>query len=371
MDELKDLISKKLNNDGLTFDTPNFTNLLNDVYSMIVNRINFASEIEENKIGFSIRSIQEFLAAVYIAKNYSEKTLNELLPQLAQSSYWKNTFTFIVEYINKEKPSYLNTIIDTILSELNGNGLSYDKSTDTAVVYWGSQVAFDLLASNIFKNKPKYEYKLCRYISEYCKLYPSRELDFVSSMSENVQLEMTKFILDRNNADLSDGIFALASYLSRSETCFEKLKDFMIKYPAETVNPHFLLSGNYHKNLFSIASEAINNGLMLDCDLQLVANIILNAPDIKNDTAKQSLFKMTVNTILKNSRQAWRPEYKVINEYFGFEIELLYDLVQDIPDDEEPIEDNISIRYLIPNLTNEGYKTIINYSEKNNIPSLA
>lgn len=371
LDELKDLISKKLNNDGLTFDTPNFTNLLNDVYSMIVNRINFASEIEENKIGFSIRSIQEFLAAVYIAKNYSEKTLNELLPQLAQSSYWKNTFTFIVEYINKEKPSYLNTIIDTILSELNGNGLSYDKSTDTAVVYWGSQVAFDLLASNIFKNKPKYEYKLCRYISEYCKLYPSRELDFVSSMSENVQLEMTKFILDRNNADLPDGIFALASYLSRSETCFEKLKDFMIKYPAETVNPHFLLSGHYHKNLFSIASEAINNGIMLDCDLQLVANIILNAPDIKNDTAKQSLFKMTVNTILKNSRQAWRPEYKVINEYFGFEIELLYDLVQDIPDDEEPIEDNISIRYLIPNLTNEGYKSIINYSEKNNIPSLA
>ena len=70
------------------------------------------------------------------------------------------------------------------LNKIFTNEGVYDKSTDTAVVYWGSQVAFDLLASNIFKNKPKYEYKLCRYISEYCKLYPSRELDFVSSMSE-------------------------------------------------------------------------------------------------------------------------------------------------------------------------------------------
>lgn len=371
LDELRDLITKKLNNDGLTSENPNFSNLLEDVYNMVVNRINFASEIEENKIGFSIRSIQEFLAAVYIAKNYSEKTLNELLPQLAQSSYWKNTFTFIVEYINKEKPSYLNTIIDTILSELNGNGISCDKSTETAIIYWGSQVAFDLLASNIFKNKPKYEYKLCKYIPDFCKLYPTRNFDSVNLMSDNVQLELTKLILATKEEDLSDGTFTLASFLSCSETCFGKLKDIMIKYPAEIVNSYFLLSGNYHKNLFSIASVAINKGILLDCNLQLIANIILNAPNLDNDNARGTLFKMTVATILKSSKQPWRSECKAINTYFGVEIKLLYDLIQYSPEDEEPIEDYINIRYLIPKLKEEEYKHIINYSEKYDNPGLS
>ncbi len=360
--EFKDLIAKKLSDDGLICEINPSANLIEDVYNMILNRINFASEIEENKIGFSIRSIQEFLAAVCIAKNYSER-LTQILPKIAQSAYWKNTFNFIVEYINKERPDFLDRLIDTILSELNGNGCSIDEYNETASIFWGSQVAFDILVNNTFKNKPKYENKLCRYIENYCKLCPTSNISMVSSMSENVKIELSNYIINTKESDLCDGVFALAAVLCQSEKCFEKLKQFYMSHPAEIVNAYYKVMGNYHSNMYSIASIALNHGEILRSDIPLITSIIKNASNISNKTVKKAIFYMTIKAITKLSRNVQANVFTTINDFFGCNFHLLSKLLYNSPSNYDSVEDYFGIEYLIPKLKRTNFEPLIKLSE--------
>lgn len=315
LEDMYELIKLKLSEDGISEDTESYQHLLNAAYSMVVNRINFASEIREGYIGFSIRSMQEFLAAVYIVRSVGDQKLGDLLKALAQSSYWKNTFIFLVECITKEKTYYLDILIDTILGELNGNALPIDNTDLLSCVHYGSQVAFNLLANNIFKNKPKYENKLCKYILEYCDLQYVSDITKITGMSDNVKKELAKYLISKPSLTRVDCIMA-ALLIQENDI------DFLLKEYCETnaiqISKEFFFFANhvFPKQIYNMVLCALESGELLQMDLNQVIAFINNSTENHSEEIRQTLFKITVRALL--DRQATIDKSTdCINVYFN------------------------------------------------------
>ena len=293
-DRMRALIQKQLIEDGIPQAKPQFAKLLSDAYAMIVNRINFASEIKEGHIGFAIRSMQEFLAAEYIVRNVQDKELPLLFRQLAQSAYWRNTFIFIVECIQNNRPYYVDILIDTVLGELNGDALAFQETSPTASIYFGSQVAFDLLSTNIFKNKPKYENKLCKYIDDYCKLQPQRGMIETSLMSENVKEQLVKYLISMEENKLLPMHLALMASLSYDEKCYNQLKERIEKHRVVICQYVLEERKSFPICLLPDILRCLEEGRVLNTTVHHIAHILQLENVSANKRVEKTLFKMAV-----------------------------------------------------------------------------
>lgn len=323
---LKGLIKKQLDEDGIRADDENYESFLNETYAMIVTRINFASEIKEGYIGFAIRSIQEFLAAIYIVDKKQDEGLNDTLRVLARSAYWKNTFIFAVEYISKRKNAYyVDTLIDTILGELNGTALPVGEINAESGIYYGSQVAFTLLSNNIFKNKPRCENKLCKYMADYTRLQPVLEAHNVELTSDNVKVELTKQILRKPAEELTRADFCFAGLFAQEEKCKGLLKEFVVAHACEVVEQYLtMFGGSCPPAFYEAISLAINNGKIFDLNIFQIEDILKNVSGLETETAKRTLFKMLVKAIFQTrGRLNRRLELQLLNQYFGFDLRAL------------------------------------------------
>lgn len=355
LDRMKELIKEQLNSDGIDGTNPEYEKLLNDTYTMIVHRINFASEIKEGYIGFSIRSMQEFLAAVYILKTSDDQKLSNVSKKLAKSSYWKNTFIFLVECIVKNKTYYLDHLIDTVLGELNGSDISVNEINELASINYGSQVAITLLVNNIFKNKPKYENKLCKYISKYCELLVIDELTQVSDMSDNAKNELTNYLLEKENISYAD--YILSVNLMKDEANRNRLLRFSQEHAIEIVKICFNIYNCAPQNvLYNAVEIALNQGLVFDINTKGIADIIKN---IKIDTfmAKQALFKMTIKSILTKSQNSMR-DIDEINKYFDCNFKVLIDIGRDF-ENEIKITEYLSVTPFLPQCNKADLERLI------------
>ena len=324
LDRMKQLIKEKLSEDGIDENARNYNQLLNDTYSMIVHRINFASEIKEGYIGFSIRSMQEFLAAVHIVKTTEDERLRGLLKDLAVSSYWKNTFIFLVECIAKMKSYYLDTLIDTVLGELNGSDIPIEQTNGVKSIHYGSQVAFMLLSNNIFKNKPRYENKLCKYIEEYSKLELWDDIITVLTMSDNVKSQIANYII--NKAELSNTDFAISSLLLQDNSVGLTLKGFSERYASEiAVQFYKLFNSSCPRSLYNVVLIAIQKGEILELSATQIIDIITNIKEINYKEAKATMFKITLKALL-NHDMFDKESIDLLSKFFDCDLQILYDI---------------------------------------------
>lgn len=360
---MKELIREKLNQDGIDENAPNFNNLLDETYSIIVHRINFASEIKEGYIGFSIRSMQEFLAAVHIVKTFDDKNLRIVLKDLARSSYWKNTFIFLVECITKIKTYYLDHLIDTVLGELNGSDLNSEEMCGMKSIYLGSQVAFTLLSNNIFKNKPKYENKLCKHIEKYSHLEFWDNMSSVLTMSDNVKSELTDYLVTRDF--LTNADFALASLLIQDQKNKLKLIDFAQTYAAEITTQYFkMFNISCPEQLHEVVSIAINKGTIIKLNLTQISDIILHVKNLTSDKAKETIFKITIKCLLSqdNLYQKEEKELNIINDYFQCDFSVLCNRHHFIK--ETDITEYLTLNYGIPEIDKSKIYKLIALTDK-------
>lgn len=369
LQRLKELIKQKLSEDGIEENETNYNQLLDEIYLMIVNRINFASEIKEGYIGFLIRSMQEFLAAVYVVKTIDDTRLGTVLKDLAKSSYWKNTFVFLVECIAKIKIYYLDVLIDTVLSELNGNDLPLNQPNATASVCYGSQVAFTLLASNIFKNKPKYENKLCKYITKYCNLQYCVEMPRVLDMSDNVKKELAKYLLCKQSPTDSD--FTLTALLLQDENVSAVLADFKKQYAVEIARNYFI---HFKKAtppaLYELVSIALERGEILNLNITQIIDFIGNVINIQSHKSKETLFKITIKCILEN--RYLQDEYvERISQFWNCNFKMICEICEYPVGFEPNITDYLTIGSLVPTVNETEIKKIISLSDMYSLDGLS
>lgn len=140
-------------------------NYIEEISFAIVERLVFITEVEDGRVGFNIRSLQEFFSAQFLMHNKADQYIITTLKLICGSAYWRNTFLFCVGYLYRHK-DFLIDIIDSLCGELNGSSDDYDCATGKSVGKIGSWLALDILNEGTFRGVPKYENKFAKYLEE-------------------------------------------------------------------------------------------------------------------------------------------------------------------------------------------------------------
>ena len=145
----KQLVQSRISEEG--HEGEELINRTNEIVDAALHRLVFLVGLEENKIGFEIRSLQEFMAAEALM-NGSEEPIRKRLLSIAPILYWRNVFLFAVGKCFAER-QFLRDMILVICQELN------DEQNDKlfGAVKVGSRLALDILEEGVAQQQPKYE----------------------------------------------------------------------------------------------------------------------------------------------------------------------------------------------------------------------
>jgi len=166
--------------------TDDTAKIISEMIKEITQRLVFISEIEIERIGFNIRSIQEFFAANYYLHNQPDYVIPNRLKQIASNSYWRNTFLLGVGYLHTSK-SYLISSVESICGELNGSCEDFEHTSGRKIAKIGSWLALDIINEGIFRGKPNDENKFCTYFEELLFLAPAMGHSYFGKISKELQ----------------------------------------------------------------------------------------------------------------------------------------------------------------------------------------
>ncbi|MDD5548842.1 MAG: hypothetical protein PHI79_04490 [Sulfurovaceae bacterium] len=177
------LSSQKQENSSAYLDKDNFKNLVEEYFTeqeldsrdkekytheimeAITERLVFITENQDNKIGFAIRSTQEYFSAMYNVHNRSDKDVVDNIKTISESIYWRNVFIFMIGYMAKNK-GYLLDSLDSYLGELNGSDIEFKDVSLSKSSKYGALLSLEILSESILSNWPKQENKFIKHLQE-------------------------------------------------------------------------------------------------------------------------------------------------------------------------------------------------------------
>lgn len=151
--ELRELIATRLSDEG--YEGEALSSLAAQILSAASNRLVFLVGVEMDRIGFEIRSLQEFSAASALLDG-SDSQVRDRLSHIAPLAAWRNAFLFAAGGIFSERQHLRDTIV-TICMELNETGDDPILGSCSA----GGHLAIDLLLDESVTS-PKYQRLLAR-----------------------------------------------------------------------------------------------------------------------------------------------------------------------------------------------------------------
>ncbi|MBS6396153.1 MAG: hypothetical protein KH452_03220 [Clostridiales bacterium] len=129
-------------------------------FHILTRRLCFITDVNtEGEYMFSIRSMQEFLAANGIVRQREQELITEL-NRIAPSAYWRNVFLFALGYMNKNM-KHLEPEVCRICGKLNGEDCTPAQYSLEKISCAGSLLALDILIEGIYKGAVKIEKKYC------------------------------------------------------------------------------------------------------------------------------------------------------------------------------------------------------------------
>lgn len=150
------------------------------ITNAVTDRLVFIGEIQDNKIGFIIRSLQEYFAANYII-NFGDSIVIKNITDISSSSYWRNTFLFAVSGLHNTK----NHLIDQVYLQcerLNGNEDDINIPSIYNTIFLGSWLALEILSEGIFSDSPKNRNRFVRLLEKlfiYCNTGDLSKIEYL------------------------------------------------------------------------------------------------------------------------------------------------------------------------------------------------
>jgi hypothetical protein len=128
--------------------------LAHEFARLVTDRLVFLAVINSERIGFEIRSLQEYMAGAYIA-DMPELKIVPTIRTLSTDPYWRNVVLFAIGYIFTSK-DHLKAEIPQLCEELD------DDSVDGLLVAPGAQLALDILRDGATQSQPRFARRLAR-----------------------------------------------------------------------------------------------------------------------------------------------------------------------------------------------------------------
>ena len=122
--------------------------------ALVTDRLVFLAKLESNRIGFELRSLQEFMAAEHIV-HFPESKIIDAIQSIAKSAYWRNVVLFAIGSIFAGN-EHLRAEVVLLCEQLN------DEPTSSGVLLPGADLAIDVLRDGSCLSMPKYAQRLTR-----------------------------------------------------------------------------------------------------------------------------------------------------------------------------------------------------------------
>jgi hypothetical protein len=176
---------------SLELESEDIIRVANEILEAVTNRLVFINESEDQKIGFTVRSLQEYFAANGYIHNIEDSRIEEQIKGISENAYWSNTLLFTIGYISKYK-NYFTSNIESICHELNGSSDDSNEKSLTSLPKSGSWLALDILNEGIFRSIPKLENKFCNLLHPLFYIAPISKHKELAKLPSRV---VEKFIM--------------------------------------------------------------------------------------------------------------------------------------------------------------------------------
>ena len=130
--------------------------LAQQIVEAAAERLVFLVEVEEEQVGFEIRSLQEFMAAQSLMEG-TDNDVKRRLEEIAPIQFWRNVFLFAAGKCFNERQDLRDTVI-SICAGLNE--LDFDEISAASLA--GSDLAVALLDEGLTLSQPKYAQMIAR-----------------------------------------------------------------------------------------------------------------------------------------------------------------------------------------------------------------
>ncbi|MDE3099696.1 MAG: hypothetical protein KGJ88_09505 [Verrucomicrobiota bacterium] len=197
--------------------------LVDTLCEAVKDRLVFLAALTEKRIGFEIRSLQEFMAGDYLmdapdaSPEKHDEAVRDSLSTIATAPHWRNVFLFAAGRIYAREQRFRDSL-EALCHQVNES----DEDAATSANFGGSRLALDLLEDGSARNQPKSSKLLMRVAARLldlppCEVHP-RLLHQVNSNTVSIFREE----LERRLTSTKDSLWASAwsclDRLCRSET---------------------------------------------------------------------------------------------------------------------------------------------------------
>ncbi|MDO9268467.1 MAG: hypothetical protein Q7T96_05070 [Methylobacter sp.] len=149
-EQFAQLVEQRLTKEGHT--SKEGERLKQEIIDAAMERLVFLVAPQEDKVGFEIRSLQEFMAAECLM-NGSDEDVRRRLWAIAPAAHWRNVFLFAAGRCFHDK-QHLRDSLHALCCELNeGDGVVGGGELEKAVLT-GSRLALDILEDGAVANQP-------------------------------------------------------------------------------------------------------------------------------------------------------------------------------------------------------------------------
>ena len=152
--------------------------MASEIVTCATQRLVFLVPSEDGRVGFEIRSLQEFMAAEALMDG-GDIEVTDRLRKISSVPYWQNVFLFSAGKCFAER-QWLRHSISALCAEMNNDP---EDSIGRAVLS-GSQLALALLEDGPARRQPAYSQALARQIHELLVLPPSEFHDRIADVYE-------------------------------------------------------------------------------------------------------------------------------------------------------------------------------------------
>lgn len=153
-----------------------------EITTAALDRLVFLVGLESDKIGFEVRSLQEFTAAEALMQG-SDSQVQARLEEIAPIIHWRNVFLFAAGKCFA-KTEHLRAAVINICDQLNDSENSFIEGITLA----GSRLALDILEDGMSRQQPKNARHLARIASRLLELpdqnFPIRLANIYSAFFE-------------------------------------------------------------------------------------------------------------------------------------------------------------------------------------------
>ncbi len=199
-----------------------------EILKVATDRLVFISEIEDAKIGFVIRSLQEYFAAKGYIHNVRDEVIKDRINKIIRSAYWNNTLLFAIGYLAKNK-DYLIDVVESLCNELNGSSNNFGETNIETACRIGSWISLDILNEGIFSDAPIIENKFGNLLEPLFELAPSKEHENLCKLPERlINNWVIKYIQSNIETNKNKNTsYLLCVYLIKNGF---NVKDFFLRY---------------------------------------------------------------------------------------------------------------------------------------------